>query len=64
MLNLQTASQRRQRWNIVGRAADAGLLDFLFRVFATTAQNTPSLVSAQPYKAILERDETFFSKGN
>jgi hypothetical protein len=37
-------------------------LDFLFRVFAITAQNNPSLVSAQPYKAILERDETFFQK--
>ena len=37
-------------------------LDFLFRVFATTAQKNPSLASAQPYKAILERDETFFQK--
>jgi len=37
-------------------------LDFLFRVFANTAQNDPSLASKQPYKAILERDETFFQK--
>jgi phosphoserine phosphatase len=37
-------------------------LDFLFRVFANTAQNDPSLASEQPYKAILERDETFFQK--
>ena len=37
-------------------------LDFLFRVFAIAAQNDPSLASKQPYKAILERDETFFQK--
>ena len=37
-------------------------LDFLFRVFANTAQNDPSLASKEPYKAILERDETFFQK--
>jgi hypothetical protein len=37
-------------------------LDFLFRVFAAAAQNDPSLASTEPYKAILERDETFFQK--
>ena len=37
-------------------------LDFVFRAFARTAQNDPSLVSTQPYKAILERDKTFFQK--
>jgi phosphoserine phosphatase len=37
-------------------------LNFLFRVFANTAQNDPSLASKQPYKAILERDMTFFQK--
>jgi len=37
-------------------------LNFLFRVFANTAQNDPSLASTQPYKAILERDMTFFQK--
>jgi len=37
-------------------------LDFLFRAFAIAAHNDPSLASKQPYKAILERDETFFQK--
>jgi phosphoglycolate phosphatase-like HAD superfamily hydrolase len=37
-------------------------LDFVFRAFATTAQIDPSLVSKQPYKAILERVGTFFQK--
>jgi len=37
-------------------------LDFLFRAFAIATQNDPSLASKQPYKAILERDETFFQK--
>jgi phosphoserine phosphatase len=35
-------------------------LDFLSRAFAIATQNDPSLASKQPYKAILERDETFF----
>ena len=37
-------------------------LDFLFRVFAAAAQNDPSLAGKEPYKAILERDGTFFQK--
>jgi phosphoserine phosphatase len=37
-------------------------LDFVFRAFDRTAQNDPSLMSEQPYKAILERDKTFFQK--
>ena len=37
-------------------------LDFLFRVFTITVQNDPSLRNEQPYRAILERDETFFQK--
>jgi phosphoserine phosphatase len=37
-------------------------LEFLARVFAKTAQNDPSLRSKQPYRAILERDGTFFQK--
>ena len=37
-------------------------VDFLFRAFAIAVQNDPSLASKQPYKAILERDETFFQK--
>ena len=35
-------------------------LNFVFRVFAKTVQNNPSLLDKQPYKAILKRDETFF----
>ncbi len=37
-------------------------LDFLFRVFTATVQNDPSLKNKQPYRAILERDETFYQK--
>ena len=37
-------------------------LDFVFRAFATTAQIDPSLVSKQPYKAMLDRVGTFFEK--
>ena len=35
-------------------------LHFLFIAFAKTAQNDPSLADKQPYKAIIEKDETFF----
>ena len=37
-------------------------LHFLFIAFARTAQNDPSLANKQPYKAIIERDETFFQR--
>ena len=37
-------------------------LNFVFRAFVKTAQKDSSLVDKQPYKAILERDETFFHK--
>ncbi|MGZ4921810.1 MAG: HAD family hydrolase [Halobacteriota archaeon] len=37
-------------------------LDFLFRVFTVTVRDDPSLRDKQPYRAILERDETFFQK--
>jgi phosphoserine phosphatase len=37
-------------------------LEFLVRVFAITAQNDPSLRSKQPYRAMLERDQTFLQK--
>ena len=36
--------------------------DFVFRKWATEAQADPSLATQQPYKAILERDETFFGR--
>lgn len=35
-------------------------LNFLFLAFAKTAKNNPSLVDKQPYKALLEKDVTFF----
>jgi phosphoserine phosphatase len=35
-------------------------LNFLFLAFAKTAQNNPSLVEKQPYKALLEKDAIFF----
>ena len=37
-------------------------LHFLFIAFARTARNDPSLADKQPYKAIIERDETFFQR--
>ena len=37
-------------------------LHFLFIAFAKTAQNDPSLADKQPYKAIIEKDETFFQR--
>ena len=37
-------------------------LNFVFRAFVKTAKKDPSLVNKQPYKSILEKDETFFHK--
>jgi phosphoglycolate phosphatase-like HAD superfamily hydrolase len=37
-------------------------LHFLFIAFAKTARKDPSLTDKQPYKAIIERDETFFQR--
>lgn len=34
----------------------------MFRAFIKTAENDPSLVSKQLYKAILEKDTAFFRK--
>lgn len=39
-------------------------LNFISRAFVKTAQNDPSLIDKQPYKAIIMRDETFFWKGS
>ncbi|MGO9386601.1 MAG: HAD family hydrolase [Methanobacterium sp.] len=37
-------------------------VNFISRAFVKTAQNDPSLINKQPYKAILMKDETFFRK--